>query len=492
MSWTAGTQVSGYEITRLLGVGGMGEVYLARNLRLQRDVALKVLPTSVLQDPERRSRFEREARVLASLSHPNIAAIHGIEDMSGPGGATPVLVLEFVDGQTLADRIGAGPVPVEDAIPIALQIAEALEAAHERGIIHRDLKPANVQVTRDGVVKVLDFGLAKALDADPVGSQADPAQLTDLALALGDRHELGMIMGTAAYMAPEQARGKTVDRRADIWAFGALLFEMLSGKRAFPGETISDTLAAILATGPEWTLLPQGTPPAIRALIERCLERDPRQRLQSIGEARIILSKPARVTPASAGRAQRRGISLLASAGIAIGAVALSVLAMTLWMRDAGASSASADPQARSGARRRADAVRPNAGDIPGRHTRPLRGGREVVDPLALRLRVERSPRFDRRNLSVLVTRRTAACVHPELQAVARPVDAGEPELVGPVPDDMTGSGAGVWTAAGNFLVVGSDTRGSPRSPARTAARASSSRSTGRSNPTSTSCRSCL
>jgi serine/threonine protein kinase len=457
MSWTAGTQVSGYEIIRLLGVGGMGEVYLARNLRLQRDVALKVLPAALIQDPERRSRFEREARVLASLSHSNIAAIHGIEDMTGPGGRTPVLVLEFVDGQTLADRIGAGRISVDDAIPIALQIAEALEAAHERGIIHRDLKPANVQVTRDGVVKVLDFGLAKALDANTGDSQADPAQSPTFT---SPSTQLGVIMGTAAYMAPEQARGKTVDRRADIWAFGALLFELLSGRRAFPGETISDTLAAILTTEPDWTQLPQDTPQAIRALIRRCLERDPRQRLQSIGEARIILSNPARVVPADAALPRRPGISWLAATGIAIGAMALSAVATTLWMRKASASSAAP--------------VRKLDLALDGAQT--LFDRTPVLSPDGTRVVYVAGGKLWTRSLSDFTSKEVSGSTgaiypfwSPDGQRLAfvrsfklwrTPVEGGEPELVGPVPEDMTGSGAGVWTAAGNFLVVGSDSTG--------------------------------
>ncbi|MEO6212358.1 MAG: protein kinase [Vicinamibacterales bacterium] len=457
MALTTGTQIGAYEILGLLGVGGMGEVYRARDVRLQRDVALKVLPASLLQDPERRARFEREARVLASLSHPNIAGIFGIEDATGTDGRTPVLVLEFVDGQTLADRIGAGRIAVDDGIAIALQVAEALEAAHDRGIIHRDLKPANVQVTRDGVVKVLDFGLAKALDADTTGSHADPAQSPTLTSA---STQLGMIMGTAAYMAPEQARGKSADRRADIWAFGALLFELLTGTRAFPGETVSDTLAAILTTEPEWTQLPPETPPAIRALIRRCLNRDPRQRLQSIGEARIVLAQGHEGAPVDDARAPKRGVSPMATAAVALAAVALTGAAMTWWSRDRGAPGAAAVRKldlALDGVQTRFDRV-------------------PILSPDGGRMLYASGGKLWIRSLSEFVPREVAGstgATYPFWSPDGRRLafirnfklwrvstDGGEPELVGPVPADMTGSGAGVWTAAGNFLVVGSDATG--------------------------------
>src|SRR5215207_7226103 len=313
----------------------MGEVYRARDVRLRRDVALKVLPASLLHDPERRARFEREARVLASLGHPHIAAIHGIEETTEP--AATVLVLEYVEGQTLAHRIAAGPVPLEDAIPLALQIAEGLEAAHERGIVHRDLKPANIQVTRDGTVKILDFGLAKAMDPEAT-RQEDLAQSPTITSA---STQLGVILGTAAYMAPEQARGHHVDRRTDIWAFGAVLFEMLSGTRAFAGETISDTIAALLTTTPKWDRLPAKTPAPIRTLIARCLERDPRQRLQSIGEARILLSRP--LDTAAAGAAPSRGsVSAGVAAALALAAATLSG-ASAWWLFHPEAPTASRD-----------------------------------------------------------------------------------------------------------------------------------------------------
>jgi serine/threonine protein kinase len=312
MSLEPGTKLGTYEILSPLGAGGMGEVYRARDTKLNRDVALKVLPEVLAHDAERMARFQREAQVLAALNHPNIAAIYGLEE----SGATHALVMELVEGQTLAERIvGAGLVPAQgrpqgsplrdDALPIARQIAEALEYAHERGIIHRDLKPANIKITPEGTVKVLDFGLAKALEtpltpgpspqgrgwpAGPgEGGVADSPTLSPtLSIAAT---QAGVILGTAAYMSPEQARGKPVDRRADIWAFGCVFFEMLGGRRPFEGETVSDTLAAVLKTEPDWSALPPEIPSRIRELLRRCLIKDPKQRLQAIGEARIAIEE---------------------------------------------------------------------------------------------------------------------------------------------------------------------------------------------------------
>jgi eukaryotic-like serine/threonine-protein kinase len=288
MSLASGSRLGPYEIVAPLGAGGMGEVYRARDTRLRREVAIKALPDAFVHDADRMSRFEREAQVLASLNHPNIAAIHGLEEV---GGAS-CLVLELVEGSTLADKLKGGPLPVEEALEIARQIAEALEAAHERGVVHRDLKPANVKVTPDGTVKVLDFGLAKALEGGPVVS--DMANSPTLSVAATGA---GVILGTAAYMSPEQGRGKPLDRRADIWAFGCVLFEMLTGKRAFEGETVSDTLASVLKTEPEWGALPASTPASARRLLRRCLEKDLRSRLQAIGEARITLEETLSGTP---------------------------------------------------------------------------------------------------------------------------------------------------------------------------------------------------
>ena len=291
MSLNVGSRLGHYDVTALIGEGGMGQVYRATDTKLKRQVALKILPEAFAADPERLARFQREAQVLASLNNPNIAAIHGLEESDG----VRALVLELVEGPTLADRIKQGPIPLDEALPIAKQIAEALEAAHEQGVIHRDLKPANVKVKDDGTVKVLDFGLAKALDPSPTG---DPSQSPTLTAAAT---QMGVIMGTAAYMSPEQARGSTADHRADIWSFGVVLYEMLTGERLFEGATVSDVLAAVLRADPIWDRLPAETPSAARRLLHRCLERDRRERLQHIGDARAEI-KEALVTPSHEGR----------------------------------------------------------------------------------------------------------------------------------------------------------------------------------------------
>jgi Tol biopolymer transport system component len=281
MALTIGSQLGSHEITALLGKGGMGEVYRARDLKLKREVAIKILPEEFSRDPERISRFQREAELLASLNHPNIAAIYDVEEANN----SRFLVLELIEGETLADRLRRGPLPVDEALHIARSICEALEAAHEKGVIHRDLKPANVKVTTDGQVKVLDFGLAKAVENAP-----DSALLANSPTMLSGTMG-GMILGTAAYMSPEQANGKIADRRSDIWSFGAVLYEMLSGKRAFAGESVSDTLASVLKLDPDWNAVPQDTPASIRKLTRRCLTKDRKQRLQAIGEARICIDE---------------------------------------------------------------------------------------------------------------------------------------------------------------------------------------------------------
>ena len=279
MALEVGSRIAHYHVTALIGEGGMGQVYQATDTTLNRQVALKILPEAFAADPDRLARFQREAQVLASLNHPNIAAIHGLEDSEG----TKALVLELVEGPTLADRIAQGPIPVDEALPIAKQIAEALEAAHEAGVIHRDLKPANIKVKDDGTVKVLDFGLAKALDA---AGEGDPNQ-SPTRTAVDTK--MGVIMGTAEYMSPEQARGKRVDKRADIWAFGVVVYETLTGRRAFEGEDGSVTLANVIRADPSWDSLPDTLPAAFAAYLRRCLHKDPSQRIRDLGDVRLAM-----------------------------------------------------------------------------------------------------------------------------------------------------------------------------------------------------------
>ena len=284
MALKVGDRLGHYDVTALLGEGGMGQVWQATDTQLGREVALKILPDAFANDPDRLARFEREAKVLASLNHPNIAAIHGIEQ----SGETRALVLELVEGPTLADRIAQGPIPLDVAVPIAKQIAEALEAAHDAGVIHRDLKPANVKVREDGTVKVLDFGLAKALDTAPQGDSSQSPTLTAAAAT-----QMGVIMGTAAYMSPEQARGESIDMRVDTWAFGVVFYEMVTGRRPFEGRTVSDTLASVLARDPDLDTLPT----AVRRLLSRCFEKEPRKRLRDIAEGLLRLEDGLATAP---------------------------------------------------------------------------------------------------------------------------------------------------------------------------------------------------
>ncbi len=317
MSLTPGTTLGSYEVVGLVGAGGMGEVWRARDKRLGREVAIKALPPVFARDPERLARFEREARILASLSHPNVAGIHGLEDIDG----TRYLILEFVDGETLAGRIARGPISIREALEIGLQIATALEVAHESGIIHRDLKPANVKLTPAGTVKVLDFGLAKGTAAAGESSSGMAlSQSPTITLAMTGE---GLILGTAAYMSPEQARGKAVDRRTDIWAFGCVLYECLTGRQLFEGETVSDLIARILEREPDWNTLPEGTPARLRDLLKRCLDKDAKHRLRDIGDARLEIEgiladftssfRPAKVAP----RRMARLLPALTWAGVA-------------------------------------------------------------------------------------------------------------------------------------------------------------------------------
>ncbi len=319
MPLSVGDKLGHYEVLSLLGQGGMGEVYRARDTTLKRDVALKVLPPAFLRDPDRMARFQREAEVLASLDHPNIGHIHGLVDSAD----SRALVLALIEGPTLADRVAAGPVPLDEAIAISKQIIDALEYAHDRGVVHRDLKPANVKITPDGVVKVLDFGLAKVLEDEPPAS----ALSNSPTLTLGHTRA-GVILGTAAYMSPEQAVGRAVDRRSDIFSFGAVLYEMLTGKRAFAGATTPDVLEAVVKTDPDWSKLPADTPAYLRRLLERMLAKDRKQRLQAIGEARIALENPVEQAfglPRSEPRPQGAVYALAALAAVAI--LALAALA---------------------------------------------------------------------------------------------------------------------------------------------------------------------
>jgi serine/threonine protein kinase/Tol biopolymer transport system component len=374
MSLAAGTRLGPYEIVAPIGAGGMGEVWRATDTTLGREVAIKILPDAFASDPDRLARFEREARTLASLNHPHIAAIYGFEK----SGGVHALVMELVEGLTLAELIdaavdhapsgrearqavGVGPhgkqrknggIPLADALPIARQIAEALEAAHEQGIIHRDLKPANIKVRADGTVKVLDFGLAKALNPgskDPGLHGRDPGLPDDLANSptlTAHGTAMGMIIGTAAYMAPEQARGMAVDKRADIWAFGVVLYKMLTGRAAFAGSTITDILAAVVTREPDWTVLPAATPASIRQLLRRCLEKDPKRRLRDIGDVRLdieeAIARGSREAPASDSAASparlagaTRGLKLAWTVtGTALAAVGIVALAFSgVWPR---------------------------------------------------------------------------------------------------------------------------------------------------------------
>ena len=318
-----GRQFGSFEILSLLGEGGMGEVFRARDLTLGRDVAVKIVGAGIGHDASRRSRFEREARLLASLNHPNIASIYAVDSLDD----SPALVLELVEGPTLADRLLSGPLPIDEVIAIARQLADALEAAHERGIVHRDLKPANIKITPAGLVKVLDFGLAKALtseDESPLPTGSMSPTIT------GGLTREGTILGTSAYMSPEQTRGEPVGRGADIWAFGCVLYEMVTGRRAFPGETISETIAAVLKSEPDWTAF-SGVPPALETLVRRCLEKNPRRRLHDIADATIWLDESRRPAASGVGQSQS-GVALpvrrTSTLRVVLGASALAVVAL--------------------------------------------------------------------------------------------------------------------------------------------------------------------
>jgi serine/threonine protein kinase len=305
MTIQPGRNLLNYELAEQIGEGGMGVVWRARDTKLDRDVAIKILPADFAQDRDRLARFEREAKLLASLNHANIATIHGLEHDSG----LHFLAMELIEGEELATRIGRGAIPVEEALPLARQIASALEAAHERGVIHRDLKPANIKITPEGSVKVLDFGLAKAL----VDSAEDAEESLAHSPTLTAATRAGVILGTAGYMSPEQARGKPVNKRTDIWAFGCVLYEMLTGRQAFEGETVSDVIAKILEREPDWQELPVQTPLKIRELVLRCVRRDHRDRLHDIADARIeideVLAAPSDRVATSRGSSGDEAVS---------------------------------------------------------------------------------------------------------------------------------------------------------------------------------------
>jgi len=330
-SYLTGHKLAHYEVLEPIGKGGMGEVYRAKDSKLGRDVAIKVLPVEFAQDEERLRRFQREAKVLASLNHPNIAAIYGVEK----SGDTHYLVLELVPGETLAERISRGPIPVGEALEIAAKIAEALEEAHEQGIVHRDLKPANIKQTEDGKIKVLDYGLAKVFQEET--ADADSSMSPTLTR---DATRVGVILGTAAYMSPEQAKGKKVDRRADVWAFGAVVYEMLTGKRAFVGEDVSETLAYVLTKEPNWDALPVEAPGALRQVLRLCLTKDAKRRVRDIGDVRLAMDGAFETTATPQGSVSlpgrwRPSMGMVAAAALAFGALVgvVGVVATSLYIR---------------------------------------------------------------------------------------------------------------------------------------------------------------
>jgi serine/threonine protein kinase len=315
MTLQPGARLGSYEVVGLLGAGGMGEVYRARDTQLKREVAIKALPATVSRDPERLSRFQREAEILASLTHPNIGAIHHLEEVEG----TPFLILELIEGDTLAERITRGPLPLDEALTIARQIAQAVEAAHAKGVVHRDLKPANVKITPDQQVKVLDFGLAKMYEAQPESAafSNSPTRLSGTMT--------GTLIGTAAYMSPEQARGQNADRQSDVWAFGCILYEMLSGKPAFGGNTVTDILAGVVRAEPNWNALPSGIPPRILLLMKRCLQKDRTQRLRDLGDAALEIDTKEEAPAVSSVRSRKSALPW------AIAAIAV-LLAAAVWI----------------------------------------------------------------------------------------------------------------------------------------------------------------
>ena len=414
MQLNPGSTLGPYRIVSSLGAGGMGEVYRAHDAKLHRDVAIKVLASLFAADPDRVSRFEREAQTLAAVNDPHIAHIYGLEETAG----ALALVMELVEGEDLARRIARGPVPIDDAIPIARQIAEALEAAHELGIMHRDLKPANVMVRPDGMVKILDFGLAKMVGGAS-GPDATVATMSSPTVLSPAMTQIGIILGTAAYMAPEQARGKAIDRRVDVWAFGCILFEMLSGTRPFGGETVTDVLSAIVSRDPDWTALPEQTSVEIRKLLHRCLEKDPRRRLRDIGEARLICENPHPGDVANAAAAPaRRPKWILPALGAALVIVSLiaSVLLVALRKPKTGAPKRShavrCAPAGQRDLEHRVPACRISVRRrVCDRLHRDHRGREPHLHSIPDECRYSRGARQRRRYKSVAVARRQVGCV---------------------------------------------------------------------------------
>jgi Tol biopolymer transport system component len=458
-----GARLGSYELLAPIGAGGMGAVWRARDTKLGREVALKFLTQAVATDPDRLARFRREAQLLAVLNHPNIAAIYGLEEADG----APFLVLELVEGEDLAARLKRGPLPLDEALDAARHVAEALEEAHERGIVHRDLKPGNVKLTPDGKTKVLDFGLAKAWSGELATGSSSSSDLSQSPTLARTGTEAGLILGTAAYMSPEQARGKKVDKRSDVWSFGALVYEMLTGRRLFDGETVSDVLAAVLTRQPEWTALPPGTPPSVKRLLERCLERDAKLRLRDIGEARIALVSQGNAADAAlASPASSFGPRTWLAAGAGVVAALLLVAAY--------------------------ERLRPrSAVELPVRKlelavegfTFSAFGKTPAIAPGGERVLYHASDRLFVRELSGLQARelpQTEGALYaswsPDGRSVAYvergrlwtvAVDGGQPSEVGAVPADLAGSGGTAWSEDGLIVAAGSDKVGLFAIPAK-------------------------
>ncbi len=462
MALSSGARLGVYEVTALVGVGGMGEVYRARDNRLGRDVALKILPAEFLHDADRVARFQREAHVLASLNHPNIAAIYGLDETDG----ATALVLEFVEGPTLADRIAQGPLPVDEALAIARQIADAVSAAHEQGVVHRDLKPANVKVRPDGTVKVLDFGLAKALDP-AIGSAGLSSGVSSTMTSPAVRTGAGIILGTAAYMSPEQAKGRPVDKRSDIWAFGCVLYEMLSGRRAFDSDEVSGTLASVLAREPNWTALPATLPLPLREILKRSLVKDRQQRVKDISVIQFLLDEASQRAPAeepvttaraqSAGTARQATTLLFATAlGAAITYAGMTMITRTpsprvarLSINTTGSTSLSGTPNSA-----RMFVISPDGAHLAfvgGRDSRLFVRSLDRLEPAPLSSTVGvRSPFFSPDSEWIGYFDRA-------IRKVA--VNGGAASLIGPEPP--TGAASGTWGEDGTIVVASNPGAGS-------------------------------